>query len=272
VSAVSEFLDRALFERLREERHVTWGRPLRLFESTSSTNDRALEALDEGMKTGGVFVAREQTQGRGRQGAPWQSPPGENLTFSLVLRLPKVAGLSSYPLVVGMALHDALEARVPVGCPLGIKWPNDLYLNRKKLAGVLVEGRSDAGENNFAIGIGLNVDTTEFGADATRRTSLSAAFFDEGCESELVGVDLRKESILVDILKALEDRTRQMVAKRLGRCLADIRKVDVLLGEHLRTGDIVGTGAGIDDEGALLVADRDGELVRVTSGSIEVFW
>jgi BirA family transcriptional regulator, biotin operon repressor / biotin---[acetyl-CoA-carboxylase] ligase len=271
---VVEFLNRALFERIREERGVTWGRPLRLFETTSSTSDRALEALDEGMKTGGVFVAREQTAGRGRQGAPWHSPAGENLTFSVVLRFPKAGKpVHSYPLVVGLALYDALSARVPVGSSLGIKWPNDLYLNRKKLAGILVEGRNDGGEHALAVGIGLNVDTVDFGSESTRRVSLRSAFLERRGSDESKNVDLRKEAILVDVLKALEQRTRVFIAKSFDKSLCDIRKVDALLGEHLRNGEIVGTGAGIDEDGALLVARSEGgDPLRVTSGSIEVFW
>jgi len=291
-------LDRVLFDQLRAERGVTWGRPLRLFESTSSTNDRALEALAEGMKTGGVFVAREQTQGRGRQGAAWQSEPGENLTFSVVLRLPAAQwALPSYTLIVGLALADALETRLPATLSWGIKWPNDIYVNGKKLAGILVEGRPKAGEFPLAIGIGLNVNTLDFGPESQRRTSLRLAIRESAGpaspEPASTGpaspgpastrpeakaheatvpdeVDLRKEALLVDTLQALENRTRALVQGGFERCLPDLLKHDLLHGALLRTGGGIAHGAGIAPDGALLVKPLGSEtLVRVQSGSIE---
>jgi BirA family transcriptional regulator, biotin operon repressor / biotin---[acetyl-CoA-carboxylase] ligase len=271
---VSEFLDRELFERLRLERGVTWGRPLRLFDVTTSTNDRASEALSSGMKTGGIFVAREQSQGRGRQGASWQSPAGENLTFSVVLRFPRSkAPIQSFPLVVGLALYDALVSHVPSGTHLGIKWPNDVYLEHKKLAGILVEGRSDADEHALVVGVGLNVDTVEFGSENDRRTSLCREGLKAACPSPEAGSppSFQKESLLIDILAALEARTREFATAGFERCARAMGGRDELLGRHLRVGQLEGQGAGIDTDGALLVAPGGGALpVRVTSGSVEL--
>jgi BirA family transcriptional regulator, biotin operon repressor / biotin---[acetyl-CoA-carboxylase] ligase len=265
---MNEFFDRELFETLRTERGVTWGRPLRLFESTSSTNDRALEALSQGMKTGGVFVAREQTQGRGRRGAPWQSPPGENLTFSVVLRVPVAAwALPNYTLVVGLALSDALESRISAEVSWGIKWPNDIYVRGQKLAGILVEGRQEEAELALAVGIGLNVDTLDFGDDKERRVSLRLLAQESGGK---LTPELGKESLVLDILKALETRTRSLVSGGFERCLPDIRKRDVLRGAPLRERGQVKKGAGLAEDGALLVTPLDGgPIERVVSGSIE---
>lgn len=268
---MAEPLNRALFERLREEHHVTWGRPLRLLEITSSTNDLALEAIEQGMKTGGVFVAREQTQGRGRQGAPWQSPPGENLTFSVVIRFPKAGTkVQSYPLIVGLALHDALQKLFPTLQGVSIKWPNDLYAGSQKLAGILVEARSSAREHALAVGIGLNVETLDFGAENERRTSIRKLLTESGPagQSSL----LSKELILVTLLGALERRTIELVVGGPGAAIRAIRQADALLGKRIRTGHTHGTGAGIDDDGALLLLLETGEMTRISSGNIEVAW
>jgi BirA family transcriptional regulator, biotin operon repressor / biotin---[acetyl-CoA-carboxylase] ligase len=224
-------------------------------------------------------VAREQSQGRGRQGAPWVSPPGENLTFSVVLRFPRTpAPISSFPLVVGLALYDALVSYVPAGARLGIKWPNDVYLEHKKLAGILVEGRRDANEHALVVGVGLNVDTVEFGLDKDKRTSLRREWLgrewlnpERARPAAAPLLSFGKESLLVDILAALETRTREFVAGGFERCAAALGSADELLGRELRVGTVHGWGAGIDTDGALLIASpRSTEPVRVTSGSVEL--
>lgn len=298
---MTEFFDRAAFERLRQERDVTWGRPLRLFERTSSTNDRALEELEAGMKTGGVFVAFEQTAGRGRQGAAWESPPGENLTFTVALRLPvPPERVQHFPLLVGLALHDAVKPRLPSPAGLGVKWPNDLYFGSKKVAGILVESRASRERDDrqgrtdstsaaprsrdpellVAVGIGLNVETLDFGEQRARRTSLrqicvegaSASTPDDG--QRRTPADLGKESLVADILGALEARTRTWVRAGFAGCLEALRAVDALRGQRLRVADGLGQGAGLDHDGALLVELDDGagrtrRLLRVQSGSVE---
>src|SRR5690349_9448244 len=104
----SEF-SRERFVDLAQARGLSYGRPLTLRAQTVSTNDDALNALKSGVTAGALFVAEEQTGGRGRHGRHWHSVPGQSLTFSLVLR-PRVATakLSALTLVVGLAVHEAL--------------------------------------------------------------------------------------------------------------------------------------------------------------------
>ncbi len=149
--------DPELFACARAELGVTWGRPLRHFAETSSTNDRALDECDSAMKTGGVFVAESQTGGRGRRGNAWYSASGENLTFSVLLRLPippeKTATLA---LIVGLALRAAITLTLVAGKrpeTARVKWPNDVLVEGRKLAGILVETRVRGAETTAIVGV-----------------------------------------------------------------------------------------------------------------------
>ncbi len=254
----SEFLSRERFEAHRLARGVTWGRPLRIHDLVTSTNDLALEAAQGDMKTGGVFVAREQSQGRGRRGSSWQSPPGENLTFTVLVRypgLPRVA--QPYSLVVGLAVRAAVAVRVPqLADRFRVKWPNDVYFDDKKIAGVLIESRARATEVALAVGIGLNVLTRDFGLFADERTSLALIHASENAPapaSEEPGA-LGKEELLVDILAELEARTRIFVGSGLEPLRMELLQHDLLKGRALRADGIPGEGRGIDAEGRLLFA------------------
>lgn len=270
-----EFLSRERFEARRLERGVTWGRPLRIHELVTSTNDLALEAARGDMKTGGVFVARQQSQGRGRRGSSWQSPPGENLTFTVLVRypgLPRVA--QPYSLVVGLAVRAAVAARYPEHAErVRVKWPNDVYVDDKKLAGVLIEARARAQEVALAVGVGLNVLTQDFGPFAHERTSLAllgspgSSPHDSAEEPDA----LRKEDLLVDILAELEARTRVFVGSGLEPLRAELLRYDLLLGRELSVDGAPGRARGIDEEGRLLfLPDESGALQAIEAGTIEL--
>src|SRR5258708_37463426 len=136
------------------------GRPLHLAATTASTNDDAKRAAKAGAPHGATWVAEAQTEGRGRQGRTWTSSSGESLLFSVLVRLdlspskvPRVA------LVAGLAVRDAV-ARAAPAATVEIKWPNDVLIDGRKVAGILVEsvttasgsGRSHA----VVVGIGIN--------------------------------------------------------------------------------------------------------------------
>jgi BirA family transcriptional regulator, biotin operon repressor / biotin---[acetyl-CoA-carboxylase] ligase len=132
--------------------------PFRLLwrESVGSTNDEIRKLAEQGMAEGLVMVADEQIAGRGRRGAVWVSPKGENLAFSILLKPmePKVLW-HRLSLVTGLAVAEALENYVPLA---EIKWPNDIKAGGKKIAGILVE----AGKEFVIIGIGININTSDF--------------------------------------------------------------------------------------------------------------
>jgi BirA family biotin operon repressor/biotin-[acetyl-CoA-carboxylase] ligase len=134
----------------------------RVLAETRSTNDDALALGLSGAADGTVVLTEHQTAGRGRRGDAWVSPPGTNLLFSLLLQ-PQAAATAwtRIPHLAGLAVCRAIETLFPALPPARLKWPNDVYLDDRKLAGILVESRSAGGRPPYAVlGIGLNVNGT----------------------------------------------------------------------------------------------------------------
>jgi BirA family biotin operon repressor/biotin-[acetyl-CoA-carboxylase] ligase len=127
-----------------------------LLESTTSTLDVAHRIAAQGAPAGTLVIAHEQTAGRGRGGKSWQSSPGAGLWLTLIERPAESSGLGVLSLRVGLAAAEALDRFAPE--PIRLKWPNDLYIDRGKLAGILVEARwRDKAVEWVAIGLGVNV-------------------------------------------------------------------------------------------------------------------
>ncbi len=242
-----------------ERAGATLGRPLSVTLETGSTNDDARAKAAAGAVHGATFVADTQTRGRGRGGHEWHSPAGENLYFSVVARTRvDPARISQVSLVVGIAVARAVERLA--GVAARIKWPNDVEVNEKKIAGVLVEAQIRGGAvDALVIGIGLNVRGRAFPEHLVdRATSLAI-------ESVEVSRAAALAAVLAELGSALEDFETHGLAGALPAILAR----DALRGVRLRVGDAEGRGEGIDEGGRLLVRGDDGRLQPVTSGSVE---
>jgi BirA family transcriptional regulator, biotin operon repressor / biotin---[acetyl-CoA-carboxylase] ligase len=208
---------------------------------TDSTNERAKELAASGAPHGTLVTADEQSAGRGRQGRTWTAPSRSAVLMSLVTR--RLA--PTLPLAAAVAICEAL----PVRCQ--IKWPNDIWLERRKLAGILVEGRPQEGW--AVLGIGLNVSTEGFPPElAETATSL-----------RLAGVDASTEAILASLLDSLDE----WLEAPNEAVLAAWRERDALRGEPVGWTAGEGIAEGIDESGALIVATRSG---RVTLEAGEV--
>jgi BirA family transcriptional regulator, biotin operon repressor / biotin---[acetyl-CoA-carboxylase] ligase len=219
------------------------GTPRAHWRLTDSTNERAKELAAGGAPHGTLVTADEQSAGRGRQGRVWTAPPRSAVLMSLVVRNPG----EMLPLTAAVAICDAL----PVDC--AIKWPNDVWLDRRKLAGILVEGRPQ--QHWAVLGVGLNVRTRDFPAELQEvATSL-----------RLAGIDTDVESILAGILLSLE---RWLGAPRPA-VLEAWRQRDAIRGEWVRWASGEGTAAGIDDSGALLV-DVGEDRIALEAGEIHL--
>jgi BirA family transcriptional regulator, biotin operon repressor / biotin---[acetyl-CoA-carboxylase] ligase len=204
---------------------------------TDSTNERARALAEAGAPHGTIVTAGEQTEGRGRQGRTWTAAPGEALLVSMIVRglEPRHALL---PLMAALAVCDAAEAVASVSCR--IKWPNDVWVERRKLSGILVEARPAAGW--AVVGIGLNTGVARF-PDELRDTATSLA--------------LRSpEEALAPLATALE----RWASADASEVLPAWRERDALQGEPVRWADGEGTARGIDDAGSLLVETVTGEL------------
>lgn len=235
------------------------GGPARFRATTGSTQDDAKAAADEGAPAFAVFLADEQTAGRGRHGRTWTAAPGSALLTSVLLRpavqpeeLPKIA------LVVGLAIAEALADRVE---GVGIKWPNDVLVRGRKVSGVLVEGVFRGGTlGSVVAGFGVNVLRAAVPPDLSQRaTSLE----DEGAP------DLDRTAVLTAILSRLRARVAAFEAGGWPDVLASLRARDVLRGRRVHGQDVMGHAAGIADDGGLLV-DVGPLCVTVQAGEVAV--
>ncbi len=211
---------------------------------TDSTSDRARALADGGAPHGTLVTAGAQHAGRGRQGRTWSAPPGQALLMSLVLRdWPPLL-----PIVGAVAVADI------AGPTAAIKWPNDVLLGGRKLAGILAEGRPQEGW--AVLGIGLNV--------AVRAADLPAELRDRAASLGLEPAAI--EPTLDELLRALERRLAQPTAD----LLADYRARDALAGREVRWAHGEGVAHGIDDSGRLLVALAGGGDAALDAGEVHL--
>lgn len=219
------------------------GSPHAHLRLADSTNERAKLLAAAGAPHGTLVTADEQSAGRGRQGRAWSAPPGAAVLMSLVIRDPEPV----LPLAAAVAVCEAVPARCE------IKWPNDVWLERRKLAGILVEGRPQEGW--AVLGIGLNVLTEEFPPElAEIATSL-----------RLAGIETTTEQVLRGLLEALDRRLEDP----LESVLAAWRERDALRGQPVAWADGQGTAAGIDDSGGLIVETGEGP-VTLAAGEVHL--
>ena len=218
-----------------DPRRPRLGYPRLHLRRVSSTNDRARALAGAGAPHGTLVTALEQSAGRGRQGRTWAAPPGCSLLCSLLIRDPS----RLLPLAAGVAVAEV------VGADARVKWPNDVLVGGRKIAGILVEGRPQ--ERWAVLGIGLNV--------AVRMEDLPAELHERATTMGLGPEAL--DEVLTRLLAALERWTQAAPAA----VLAAVRERDALLGRQIRWAAGEGTGAGIDGDGRLVVLTRTGRVV-----------
>jgi BirA family biotin operon repressor/biotin-[acetyl-CoA-carboxylase] ligase len=216
---------------------------------TDSTNERAKRIAAAGAPHGTLVTADEQTAGRGRQGRSWVAPPGRALLMSLVLReLDARAALA--PLAAAVAVCRAFPE------PDGIKWPNDVWVDGRKVAGILVEGRPQEGW--AVLGIGLNVATEpdEF-PDELRGMATSLRAAGSALPSPAAALAL--------LLPALDE----WLAAPSAAVLDAWRERDALRDRPVSWNGGSGVAAGVDDDGSLLVQTDDG-VVALRAGEVHL--
>lgn len=282
MTAPDSWFDVSRFDEARRRRNVHWGAPLAVLETATSTNDLALEAERSGAPEGATFVAREQTRGRGRRGNTWWAPPGDNLTCSLLLR-PELDAktIAALPLVVGLAVREVVARRLErpdalfPAPPVLVKWPNDVLVESRKIAGVLVESRLRLEAVSAAIvGIGLNVRTRVFPEElAGRATSLARELRDRRAASAARGTTEELpafEELLAELLASLERRYARFRSDGLASFLAELDVCDALRGRPVRVDGLVGIAVGIAADGALRLVDDAGTEHRAHAGHVEL--
>jgi BirA family biotin operon repressor/biotin-[acetyl-CoA-carboxylase] ligase len=223
-------------------------REVRVLDSAPSTN--AVVAAEAASAEGLVVVAEHQTAGRGRIDRMWVSPPRAGLTFSVLLRPPVADNRWSWlPLLIGVAVAEAVEEMSDVG--VGLKWPNDLLVDSRKVGGILLERHGSAA----VVGVGINVTSTADelpGPEATSLLLADAAVTD-------------RESLLRAVLRSISRRYAQwcaaddaaeLAAAYTDRCATISSDVQVRFPDG---STVAGRAERIDDAGRLVVVDATGE-------------
>lgn len=249
--------DRARFDRAL--RTASYGRSLDLRAETDSTNDDARAAAQAGVAAGHVIVAESQRRGRGSQGRGWSSPRG-GLYFSLVERFAaSPASLPPLTLAVGLAVAEAIEVFAPKE-RAAIKWPNDVFVQRRKCAGVLVESALlGARISHVVIGVGLNVARDAFPPELAD-TAIAL--------SQITGAPPAREEVLAAVLGTLEARIATFRAEGVGPLRPAIEARLLYRGERVRVQGERGTLLGLADDGALRI-DQGHRVYEARSGSLE---
>ncbi|HYM56841.1 MAG TPA: biotin--[acetyl-CoA-carboxylase] ligase [Solirubrobacteraceae bacterium] len=220
------------------------GRPRLHLRETGSTNERARALAAAGAPHGTLVTAAAQSAGKGRQGRRWIAPAGTALLLSLVVR----EADALLPLRAGLAVADLAGERALV------KWPNDVLLDSRKVAGVLVEGRPQEGWSIVGIGVNVAVDPAALGPELRNTAGTLGRRATE------------LEPALDELLAALQLR----LAERPASVLAALRARDALLGRPVAWGGGAGTGAGLDDEGGLRVQLPGGGVTVLRTGEVHL--
>lgn len=242
----------------RHLRAATFGHRIYYYPVIASTNDRALELAAAGEEEGAVVVAEAQTRGRGRRDRTWESPPGAGIYASIVLR-PALPAARAPLLTFQAAVAVARGLRETAAVPAGIKWPNDVVVKRRKIAGILAESRGgDAVVRDMVIGIGVNVNQ-------------AAADFPEGLRAGATSVRIEtgRRAARAPILAAILTVLERGYARLLRAGPADLLREWEALSAIPRGGRILVTGAGGTREGTVAGLDEEGALLLATPGGTE---
>jgi BirA family transcriptional regulator, biotin operon repressor / biotin---[acetyl-CoA-carboxylase] ligase len=223
---------------------VTLGRPRLHLRATTSTNDRARELAARGAPHGTIVTAGVQTAGRGRQGRTWTAPPGSSLLLSLVLR--SFDGL--LPLRAGLAVAEL------AGPAARVKWPNDVLVDGRKVAGILAEARPQEGWTVLGIGLNAALDVDALPPEL-RDTAATLG---------------RAPGEIDAVLGELLEHLATWLAAPVDEAVQALRARDALLGQRVAWNGGDGVGAGIDSAGRLVVRRADGSETALDAGEVHL--
>jgi len=240
----------------------TIGKPFIWVEEIDSTNEELKRLAAADAAHGTVLCADYQTNGKGRRGRTWDSPKGDNIYLSILLRPELEAEHASMLTLIGaLAVADSIEETTGAECQ--IKWPNDLVLGNKKVCGILTEmSTGPDGIQYVIVGIGINVNRNIFPDEIAHM----ASSIEKG---------QGREAIIASLLFHFEEKYHTFLDyKNLAPFLSEYnerlcsigRQVQILSGGE----GVIRTSHGIDEEGALIVSDEDGKEEKIISGEVSV--
>ncbi len=230
-------------------------------DETTSTNDLAKQLSKKGEYFGTLIIAERQTAGRGRRTKRWFSIEGRGLYFTLIIEVPVIQNLQLLTLAAGVAVAGAIEA--VCGLNPGLKWPNDVYVNDKKLAGILTESISGgSGSMIVILGVGINVnhEPDDFTEDLSG-TATSLKILTEKVVS--------REDILVEFLKRLTYVYQEIIEGKGAEVIKLWLEKALFIGKEVivtrKNTTIRGEFVGLNEEGAMILKDRNQKLHQIWS-------
>lgn len=241
------------------------GRDIRVFEETNSTNDIVEKLARDGVKEGVVVFAEAQTRGRGRLGRKWLSPARRGLWFSVLLR-PDLRPQAATQLTVAAATSLCRAIRAQTELKPQVKWPNDILINGRKVAGVLTELAAEIDHVKhliLGIGVDVNLSASEFPVELKKvATSLKI-------ES---GRHLNRLDLATAILRELDADYQRIKSGRFAEVADEWEEQCITLGHrvriHIGPREVAGRAEALDDDGALLVRTDHGHLERIIGGDV----
>ncbi len=263
-SIPSDLASEVIARSLRAQRI---GRTLEVLAEVGSTNDVAMTAGRNGEPEGLAVLADRQTAGRGRRGRHWASAPGVGLYLSVLLRPglpPRHAPLIS--LLAGVAIADAIEEMA--GLAPRLKWPNDVQLRGKKVAGILPELAADgASESQVVLGIGLNLNHHAADFPQELRGEATSLFLESGRA-------YNRGVVAATLLNALDRWYQRFCGSEFPAILEAYRRRSATLGRCVEVREEEerwrGEAMDVDPDGALLVRDAAGTIRRVLAGDVSI--
>jgi BirA family biotin operon repressor/biotin-[acetyl-CoA-carboxylase] ligase len=241
------------------------GRDIRVFEQTTSTNDVIEKLAHDGVREGAVVFAESQTHGRGRLGRQWASPARKGLWFSVLLRpdlRPQLA--TQLTVASAVALRNAIEARTSLRAE--IKWPNDILVSGRKVAGILIELSAELDRIKYVlvgIGVDVNLDVTDFPAGIrAQATSLKIE----------LGSSVPRAELAAAILQELDREYRRVLEGDFGALATEWERHCTTIGQQvvIRLGNrrVCGRAEALGEDGALLLRTDHGHLERIIGGDV----
>jgi BirA family biotin operon repressor/biotin-[acetyl-CoA-carboxylase] ligase len=257
-----EEIRRALFT-------YTVGRRLCLYDTVASTNAVLRGMADRGAPEGTVVLADCQTAGRGRGGQPWFSPPGVNLYASVLFR-PSIPAAAApvFSFIGSLAVADAIRH---LGLPAGIKWPNDVLVKRRKVAGTLLEVSATAGHvDHVVLGLGVNVNVDR----PTLVAGLGEAAQSATSVREALGRPVDRNAFAASVLSYLDEWLARYRAEGEIVVLRAWGAFDIVTGRRVEvrgpSGALDGRARGVDRDGLLQVEDARGRVHRIATGEVRL--
>ncbi len=243
------------------------GADIQHFEEIDSTNNYAKKIANEGCAHGTVVVADRQTTGRGRIGRLWQSDTSEGIWFSIVLR-PEIEpeNIQVITLAASVAVVEAIRETLGIVC--GIKWPNDIIIDGRKLGGILTELSAEPGHVNYVVvGIGINANqASEHFDNEIRQKAISLKMYE--------GKTVSRSNLLGGILTNFEKIYKCVLLGKNKEIIDKWTEYSVTIGKEVKVAyrdvEYIGTAQSVASDGRLIVQCKDGVTRAISAGEIQV--